>query len=219
MAATVCQQVCSEIKQSTTQASIQLDESTNSTLESHLIAFARYKKDKKMKEEFFFSNTLSAATTAADVKALVNSFFEANELSWQNFKHIYIDGAQAMIGVKLRFVTLLNNEWPHVMSSHCSLHRYTPALKTPPLHLTEVMDVAVKVTNFIRSRAKNHWLFQLLANKIRVQHVGLLFYTKVCLLWKDKCLFRLLAMHAPIKVGSTTSFPLLERRLKTNTID
>ena len=81
MASNVCQQVCSEIKQSTPQASIQLDESTNSVLESHLIAFARYEKDRKMKEEFLFNYKLSATTTAADVKALVDSFFEANELS------------------------------------------------------------------------------------------------------------------------------------------
>ena len=39
MAANVCQQVCSKIKQSTLQAGIQVDESTNSALESHLIAF------------------------------------------------------------------------------------------------------------------------------------------------------------------------------------
>ena len=45
-----------------------------------------------------FRNTLSAITTAADVEAHVDSFFEANELSWQNFKHICAD-AQAMIGV------------------------------------------------------------------------------------------------------------------------
>ena len=81
MAANVCQQVFSEIKQTTLQASIQLDESTVSALESHLIAFARYEKDRKMKEEFLFSDTLSVTTTAADVKALVDSFFEANELS------------------------------------------------------------------------------------------------------------------------------------------
>ena len=70
MAANVCQQVYSEIKQSTLQASIQLDESTDSAVESHLIAFARYEKDRKMKEKFLFSNTLSATTVAADVKAL-----------------------------------------------------------------------------------------------------------------------------------------------------
>ena len=73
--ANVCQQVCSEIKQSKLQTSTQLDESTDSALESHLIAFARYEKDRKMKEEFLFSNTLSA-TTAADVKDLVDSFLK-----------------------------------------------------------------------------------------------------------------------------------------------
>ena len=88
MAADVCQQVCSEIKKSTLQASIQLDESTDIAFESHLIGFIRYEKDRKIKEEFLFSTTLSATTTAADVKALVDTFFEANKLSWQNFKHI-----------------------------------------------------------------------------------------------------------------------------------
>ena len=81
MAANVCQQVYSEIKQSTLQTSIQLNESTNNALVSHLIAFARYEKDRKMKEEFLLSNTLSATTPVANVKALGDSFFEANRIS------------------------------------------------------------------------------------------------------------------------------------------
>ena len=141
MAANVCQQVCSKIKQSTLQASIQLDEFTESSLESHLIASPN---TRKMKKEFLFSNTLSATTTAANVKALADSFLEANKLSWQNFKYSCTDGAPAMIGVKSKFVTLLKNKWFHVTSSHCSLHRYTLASKTVTLHLMEVMEVAVK---------------------------------------------------------------------------
>ena len=43
-------------------------------------------------KEFLFSNTLSTTTSAANVKALVDSFFEVNKLSWQNFKHICTDG-------------------------------------------------------------------------------------------------------------------------------
>ena len=155
----VSQQVCFEVKQSTLQASIQLDESTDSALESHLIAFARYEKDTKMKEEFLFSNTLSATTSAADVEALVDSFFEANELSWQNFKHTCTDSALVIIGVKSGFVTLVKNKWPHVTSLRCSLRRYTLASKILPLYLMEVMEVAVKVINFIRSRAKKSTAF------------------------------------------------------------
>ena len=95
-----------------------------------------------------------------------------------------------MIGVKSGFVSLVKNEWPLMTSSHCSLHRYTLASKTLPLHLIEVMDVAVKVINFIRLKAKTHRLFQLLAKEMGVQHVGLLFYTKVRWLSRGKCLSR-----------------------------
>ena len=76
VAANVCLKVCSEIKQNTLQASIQMDESTKSALKSHLIAFARYEKDRTMKEEFLFNNTLLGTTTTADVAALVGSFLK-----------------------------------------------------------------------------------------------------------------------------------------------
>ena len=129
MAADLCQQVCSEIRQSMLQASIQLHDSTSCALESQLIAFALYEKDRKIKEESLFNNTLSATTTAADVKAFVGSRFEAHELSWHSFKHDCTDGAPAMIGVKSGFVTLVKNKWPHVTSSHCLLPRFTLTIK------------------------------------------------------------------------------------------
>ena len=152
-----------------------------------------------MKEEFLFSNTLSATTTVADIKALVGSFFEANELCWQNFKHICTDSAPAMIGIKSGFVTLVKNEWSHVTSSHCSLHLYTLASKILPLHLMEIMDVAVKAINFIRSRAKNYRLFRLLGEEMGAQHVGLLFYTKVRWLSRGKCLSRFMNLKIRLK--------------------
>uniref|UniRef100_UPI00358E9691 protein FAM200C-like n=1 Tax=Myxine glutinosa TaxID=7769 RepID=UPI00358E9691 len=200
MAADVCRQVCSEIKQSTLQASLQLDESTDTALESQLIAFARYERKGKMKEEFLFCNTLPTTTTAADIKAIVDSFFEADRLGWQNFKHICTDGAPAMVGVRGGFVTLVKNEWPHVTSSHCSLHRYALASKTLPPRLLEVMDVAVKVINFIRAKAKNHRLFQLLANEMGAEHVGLLFHTKVRWLSRGKCLSRLYELRVEVEI-------------------
>ena len=121
-------------------------------------------------------------------KLLWTLSFEANELSLQNFKRICNDCAPPMIGVISGFITLVKNEWPHVTSSHCSLHRYILASKTLPLRLMEVMDVAVKMINFIRSRAKNHRFFQFLVKEIGAQHVGLLFYIKVRWLSRGKCL-------------------------------
>ena len=104
-------------------------------------------------------------TTAVDIKAIVDSFFEANDLSWLNFKHICTDGAPAMRGAKAGFVALVKKDWPHITSSHCSLHRYALATKTLPKVLMKVMNIAIKVINFIRGRAKNHRIFQVLTKK------------------------------------------------------
>ena len=123
-------------------------------------------------------NTLSTTATAIDIKAVVECFFETNGLSWLNFKHVCTDGGPAMVGAKGRFVSLVKNEWPHVTSSHCLLHRYALATKTLPTPLMEVMDVAVKIINFIRVRAKTHQLFQILAKKMGAKHLGLLYQTK-----------------------------------------
>ena len=142
-----------------------------------------------MKEEFLFCNTLSTTATAIDIKAVVECFIEANGLSWLNVKHIYTDGAPAMVGAKGGFVTLVKNKWPHVTSSHCSLQRYSLATKTLPTPLMEVMEVAVKVINFIRARAKNHQLFQILAKEMGPKHLGLLYHTKVRWLSRGKWLW------------------------------
>ena len=147
-----------------------------------------------------FGNTLSATTTAADVKALVDSFFEASKLSWQSFKHICTDGDPAMIGAKTEFVTLMKNKWSHMTSSHCSLNRCTLISKALSLHFMEVMDVAAKVINFICSRAKIHQLFRLLAKDMRAQHMVLLFYTEVRWLSRGKCLYRLYELKNKVEI-------------------
>ncbi|XP_068246572.1 protein FAM200A-like [Palaemon carinicauda] len=62
------------------------------------------------------------------------------------------------------------------------------------------MDVAVKVINFIRAKAKNHRLFQLLANEMGAQNVGLLFYTKVRWLSRGKSLSRLYELRLETEI-------------------
>ena len=78
--------------------------------------------------------------------------------------------------------------------------RYDLASNTLPPRLMEVMDVAVKVINFIRARAKNHRLFQLLAKEMGEQHVGLLFSTKVRWLSRGKCLSRLYELRVEVEI-------------------
>ena len=56
----------------------------------------------------------------------------------------------------------------------------------------------VKVINFIRLRAKNYWVFQLLAKEMGAQHVGLLLYTKVG--WLSRSISRLYELKNEVEI-------------------
>ena len=64
----------------------------------------------------------------------------------------------------------------------------------------EVVDVAVKVINFIRSRAKNYRLFQLLTKEMGGQYVVLSFYIKVRWLSRGICLSRLYEFKNEVEI-------------------
>ncbi|QQP53813.1 Protein ZBED8-like [Caligus rogercresseyi] len=200
MAADVCNQVCQEIRASEFRASLQLDESTDIANQSQLIAFVRYEKEKKVKEEFLFCELLTTTTTAEEVKKLVDYFFEKNGLSWMQFQHICTDGAPAMIGVRTGFVTLVKSKWPHISNSHCSLHRYALASKTMPPELMSVLDSVISSINFIRGRAKNHRLFGMMAQEMGSTHTSLLYHTQVRWLSRGKCLARVFEMHTEVEI-------------------
>ena len=52
----------------------------------------------------------------------------------------------------------------------------------------------------LRSRAKSHRLFQLLAKEMGAQLVGFLFYTKVRWLSRDKCFYRLYELKNEVEI-------------------
>jgi hypothetical protein len=60
-----------------------------------------------------------------------------------------------MLGNISVFTTLVKKEAPHVIVTHCYLHRH--ALETA---LKEVLSTVTKVNNFIRSRSLDHCIFK-----------------------------------------------------------
>ena len=71
IAANILDQVVSDIKTSSAKISIQLDESTDVSNCSQLIAFVRYVKMNAIEEEFLFCKALETTTAAKDVFNLV----------------------------------------------------------------------------------------------------------------------------------------------------
>ena len=83
--------------------------------------------------------------------------------------------------------------------SHCSLHQYTLASKILPLHLMEVIDIAVKVINFICLRTKNHWL-STFGQRNGSATCGTFVLYQICRLLRGKCVFHLEEQKSEVKI-------------------
>jgi hypothetical protein len=93
-----------------------------------------------------------------------------------------------MLGNTSGFATLVKKEAPHVVVTHCFLHRHALATKTLPTTLKEVLPTAIKVINFIRSRSLNHrilkktvkkWEQNIVISSQVLVHDGSLLHSKV----------------------------------------
>ena len=132
MSQDVLQQVITDLKASPVRVSIQLDESTDVSFCSQLMAFVRYVKEKEVVEEFLFCKPLKTTAKATDVFSLVKEFFLEHEMTLNMCGSICTDGAPVMLGNKSGFATLVKKEVPHVTVTHCVLHRHELATKTLP---------------------------------------------------------------------------------------
>ncbi|XP_059097468.1 protein FAM200C-like [Tigriopus californicus] len=198
MSQNIITQVVSEIKQSPAKISMQIDESTDVSNHSQLLVFVRYVHEKNIKEEFLFCERLETTTKAVDVFKLIQSFFDRHELAWDLIGSICTDGAPALIGKISGFVAIVKEKAPHVLTTHCVLHRQALASKTLPKILKEAMGIVVQTVNFIRGRALNQRLFKKFCDEIGAEHGVLLYHTEVRWLSRGSVLTRVVELQDEI---------------------
>lgn len=199
MALDVKEQVLSEIKMSPLFA-FQLDESTDVSSCSQLLAFVRYVHADDMKEEFLFCTTLEGTTRGEDVMEKVKIFFEAAQIQWKNVCGVCTDGAPSMLGVKSGFQAKVKALATEAKGVHCMIHRYALASKTLPATMQGVLDSVIKVVNYIKSGALNTRLFAELCKDMNSDHEVLLFYTAVRWLSKGNVVYRVFALRDELKL-------------------
>lgn len=178
---------------------IQLDETTDVANCAQLLAFTRYIKNDDFKEEFLFCQTLEASTTGADIFELVNSFFEAEGLQWNNLCGCTTDGAPAMLGSQSGFKTRIKAVNSQAKHLHCMIHRQALASKTLPTELKLVFDTTVKMVNFVKSSALNTRLFRLLCSDLDSVHEILLYHTEVRWLSRGNVVKRVFELQEELK--------------------
>ncbi|KAJ3592624.1 hypothetical protein NHX12_007751 [Muraenolepis orangiensis] len=159
-------QVVADLISSPAKFSLQLDETTDVSNLSQLAVFVRYVKDDVIKEDFIFCKPLTTTTKAADVKELVDDFFKDNNLSWDMVSADCSDGAPVMLGRKSGFGALVKADAPHIIVTHCILHRHALATKTLPPKLAEVLKIVVECVNYVRNSALRHRIFSELCEEM-----------------------------------------------------
>ncbi|XP_028659137.2 protein ZBED8-like [Erpetoichthys calabaricus] len=198
MSKDILPQVVADLISSPTKFSLQLDETTDVSNLSQLAVFVRYVKDDMIKEDFLFCKPLTTTTKAADVKKLVDDFFRGNNLSWDMVSAVCTDGAPVMLGRKSGFGALVKADTPHIIVTHCILHRHSLATKTLPPEMTEVLKIVVECVNYVRNCAIRHRIFSELCKEMGFEFEVLLYHSNVRWLSRGRVLNRVFAMHVEL---------------------
>ena len=121
----------------------------------------------------------------------LNGWMEDAGLQWANCLSICTDGAAAMLGKNKGLKAKVLSVAPHAKFTHCIIHREALASKTLEPELNNVLQTAIQMVNFIKSRPLNTRLFTLLCQEMGSSHESLLIHSEVRCLSQGKVLTRL----------------------------
>ena len=194
MSADITDQVVNKLKASQSFA-LQVDESTDISGQAHLVSFVRYIDEDDIKEHILFCKKLEEYTTGEAIFNVINQFFSDQELSWKSCMSMCTDAAASMTGKVKGLVARVKKENPDVEWTHCIIHRESLASKKMSSHLHGVLNDAIKVINFIKSRPLNSRLFHSLCESMGSEHTELLLHTEVRWLSRGRILTRLFELR------------------------
>ena len=131
---------------------LQLDESTDVSGLVQLIVFVRYKANGKPEEDLLMCASLLGTRTGEDIFSAVDTRLKNDGLSWKQRISICTDGAGAMAGKHKGFLERVLQVGPRINFNLRIIHRENLASKTLDPDLKSVLNAAIKIVNFIKSR-------------------------------------------------------------------
>jgi len=98
------------------------------------------------------------------------------------------------------FRAKVNEISPSILFTDCMIHREALASKKLEPFVNEVLQDAIRVINFIKSKALNFRLFTILCNKMGSDHTKLLPHTEGRCLSRGKILLRIVELKDEIRI-------------------
>lgn len=179
---------------------IQVDESTDVENLAVLLVIARYLNGNDVEENILLCHPLSERTRGEDIFNAINGYFKEKDINWFNCCGLCTDGAKSMSGCYSGLRAHVMKVAPNITWSHCCIHRQSLACTHLPDELKVVLDEAVKIVNFIKSKPTNSRLFKALCEEMNSFHSSLLFHTQVRWLSRGKVLTRLFELRHEIQL-------------------
>jgi len=109
----------------------------------------------------------------------MDTFFSENQFDWDRVVECCIDGAPSMMGRNIGYRSILQRKYPHIHINNCIIHREASASKELSSAFNEVMQVVIKVINFVKSKDLNRRIFKYLCSTENAEHSTLLLDTSV----------------------------------------
>lgn len=190
---------------------MQLDESTDVAGLSIILVFVRYIFGTSIEEDLLLCTPLETNTTGEEIFKVIDCYMTKHNIDWKKCIDVHSDGAAAMVGKIKGTVSKIKNIAPGCNSSHCILHRYALVVKKMPAELKEVLDEAVKIINYVKSRPLQSRLFKKVCEEMGSQYQSLLMHTEIRWLSRGKALARLYELREELKVfqmGRNLSAPV-----------
>lgn len=164
--------------------SLALDDSTDVTDTAQLLIFIRGVNDEfDITQELLSMESMKDTTTGEDLLMKVKGCIEKYGLQWGKLKSVTTDGSPNLtgknVGLQTRIQQTVNEACPgHELTFlHCIIHQ--EALCKNVLDMDHVVNIVMKIVNFIRSRGLNHRQFISLLTDIDADHTDVLYHTNV----------------------------------------
>lgn len=96
------------------------------------------------------------------------------------------------------FGALVKVAAPHIIITHCVLHRHALTTKTLPPKLAEVLKIVVECVNYVQNSALKHRIFKELCNEIGSKFEVLLYNSYIRWLSRGKVPNHVFATHVEL---------------------